>query len=63
MSGTVTVTGRKTKHAAIRAVVHRADGTVEDHGLISYYHRNPLRRLLWQLSRPFRRVRIIAPAR
>lgn len=36
--------------ACIRAVVTRADGTVEDHGVIAYYHRNPLRRLYFRLT-------------
>lgn len=39
------------KEMAISAVVHRADGRVEDLGVISYYHRNPLRRVLWKLRR------------
>jgi hypothetical protein len=30
--------------AEVSAVVTRADGTIEDLGLISYYHRNPLKR-------------------
>lgn len=37
--------------ASIRAVVTRADGTVEDLGVISYWHRNPLRRLLFKLTK------------
>lgn len=30
--------------ASITAVVTRADGRVEDLGIISYWHRNPLKR-------------------
>lgn len=30
------------KSASIHAVVTRADGSVEDLGLISFYHKNPL---------------------
>lgn len=30
------------KASAIHAVITRADGTVEDLGLISYWHRNPV---------------------
>ena len=33
----------------VRAVVTRADGTVEDFGLISAKYRNPLRQLRWLL--------------
>lgn len=39
----------------VEAVVQRADGTVEDLGRVAYWHRNPLKRLLWRLSREGRR--------
>jgi hypothetical protein len=39
------------KEASLSAVVTRADGTVEDLGVIAFYHRNPLRRLWWRLTR------------
>lgn len=35
---------------AIEAVVTRADGTVEDLGIVSYWHRNPLFRLAWRIG-------------
>lgn len=38
----------KPKESTLSAVKTRADGTVEDLGVIAYYHRNPLRRWLWQ---------------
>lgn len=38
------------REASIAAVVIRADGTREDLGVVSYYHKNPLRRLLWRLG-------------
>lgn len=37
------------KEAVIEAVVIRADGTREDLGVVSYYHRSPLKRLLHRL--------------
>lgn len=40
----------KVKEAQIQAVVIRADGTREDLGTISYYHKNPLRRWFWRLK-------------
>jgi hypothetical protein len=40
----------RAEMACIRAVVTRADGTVEDHGVVSYYHRNPLRRAYYRLT-------------
>jgi hypothetical protein len=35
------VVNAKPREATVHAVVTRADGTVEDLGLISYYHKNP----------------------
>jgi hypothetical protein len=40
---------------SISAIVTRADGTVEDHGVIAYHHKNPLRRWAWRLRRRLRR--------
>ena len=50
MSGRV-VAPVNAKEAAIEAVVTRADGTVERLGVVSYWHRNPLKRLAWRVSR------------
>lgn len=38
------------KEATIEAVVIRADGTVEQLGVISYWHKNPLKRLAWRVK-------------
>ena len=38
------------REASIAAVVIRADGTREDLGVVSYWHKNPLKRLLWRLT-------------
>ena len=43
----------KPKRAELVAVVVRADGSREELGTISYYHRNPLRRLAWWLLQRF----------
>lgn len=40
----------KVKMASVDAVVIRKDGTREDHGTVSYWHRNPLRRWAWHLG-------------
>lgn len=50
MTGTLRVSA-PAKESRLRAVVTRADGTREDYGLISYYDRNPLKRLAWQCYR------------
>ena len=39
----------QAREASISAIVTRADGTVEDLGVVSYWHRNPLRRWAWAL--------------
>lgn len=39
---------------SIRAVITRADGTIEDLGTISYWHKNPLRRLAYHIGRRFK---------
>ena len=53
MSGNIKLR-QKTKVATLSAVITRADGTIENLGVISYYHRNPLRMLLWKISRLLR---------
>jgi hypothetical protein len=42
---------QQVKQSAIRAVVTRADGAVEDLGLISFYSRNPLLRWGYKIGR------------
>jgi hypothetical protein len=42
--------------ATIEAVIVRADGTTERLGVISSYHRNPLRRAWARLQRRLRRT-------
>lgn len=46
----------QAKSAALRAVVIRADGTREDLGVVSYWHRNPLKRWAWATKQFFKRV-------
>lgn len=38
----------------IMAVIIRADGTRVPLGALDYWHKNPVYRLRWKLSRPFR---------
>lgn len=38
------------KQATIEMIVTRADGTVENLGVVSYWHRNPLKRLAWRVK-------------
>lgn len=41
----------EAKSASIEITVIRADGTVEHHGVVSYWHRNPVKRFLYRLRR------------
>lgn len=41
---------QEMREASISAVVIRKDGTREDLGVVSYWHKNPLRRLWWRLT-------------
>ena len=44
------VADSKVKEATIEVVVLRADGRREELGVVSYWHRNPLKRLAWRLK-------------
>ncbi|MBK8246099.1 MAG: hypothetical protein IPK85_01645 [Gemmatimonadetes bacterium] len=44
------------KSASIRVTVIRADGRVEDHGVVAFYHRNPLYRWAYRVRRAIRRI-------
>lgn len=37
------------REVRISAVVTRADGTIEDHGVISFWSKSPWRRLAWRV--------------
>lgn len=41
----------KVKQMEISAVITRADGTVVNLGTIQYWHKNPLKRLLWRIKK------------
>lgn len=45
------LTNGNAKESRISAVVTRADGSVEDLGVIAYWHKNPLRRALWNTKK------------
>ena len=44
------------RQASIRATVIRADGRVEDLGVVAFYHRNPLYRWAYRVRRAIRRI-------
>jgi len=39
------------KEIQLVATVTRADGTVEELGVIDYYHQNPIKRLIWRIKK------------
>jgi hypothetical protein len=48
-----TVAHTKVVQCSLSAVITRADGRVEDQGVISYWHSNPLKRIAWRIKRFF----------
>lgn len=44
------------RSSEISAVIIRADGTREDLGVISYWHRNPLKRGWFKIKQLFKRT-------
>ena len=39
------------KEIQLVATITRADGTVEELGVIDYYHRNPIKMLIWRFKK------------
>jgi hypothetical protein len=39
------------KEIQLVATITRADGTVEELGVIDYYHQNPIKRLIWRIKK------------
>lgn len=44
----------KVKMQTVKAVIIRADGKREDLGVISYWHKNPLKRLMFRVQQFFK---------
>jgi hypothetical protein len=42
------------KEISFSAIITRADGTVEDLGVISYYNNNPFKRWIWKIKQFFK---------
>ena len=39
------------KEAQITATITRADGTVVELGVIDYWHKNPIKRIIWRIKK------------
>ena len=44
-------TNAKVKQMELSAIIIRADGTKEDLGTIQYWHKNPLKRIIWRIKK------------
>jgi len=44
----------QARETTVEMIVTRADGTVENLGVVSYWHRNPIMRVAWHLRKLFR---------
>ena len=44
-------TDAKVKQMEISAIITRADGTIENLGTIQYWHKNPLKRIIWRIKK------------
>jgi len=42
------------KSATLKLTIIRADGTTQDLGVVSVWHKSPLARLAWRISRIFK---------
>lgn len=50
------LTRANVREATIEAVITRADGRIERLGVVSYWHRNPLRRLAFAVKRKIKDI-------
>jgi hypothetical protein len=39
------------KELQLHAVVIKADGTIEDLGVVDYWHQNPIKRIIWRIKK------------
>jgi len=44
-------TNLDVKEIQLVATIIRADGTREELGVIDYYHKNPIKRLIWRIKK------------
>jgi hypothetical protein len=49
-----TISNAKEIH--LIATITRADGTVEQLGVIEYWHKNPIKRFIWKLKKLLERI-------
>jgi hypothetical protein len=49
------VANSNAKEIHLMATITRADGTVEELGVIDYWHKSPIKRMIWKLKKFLRR--------
>jgi hypothetical protein len=47
----------KARETIISATITRADGSIEELGEISYWHRNPFKRYAWNLKQKLKEIK------
>jgi hypothetical protein len=47
---------KQAKEASISATITRADGSIEQLGVISYWHKNPLKRWMWRAKQSVKEI-------
>lgn len=45
------VANSNAKEIQLIATITRANGTVEQLGVIDYWHKNPIKRLIWRITK------------
>jgi hypothetical protein len=50
------VANSNAKEIQLIATITRADGTVEELGVIDYWHKNPIKQFIWNLKKFFWRI-------
>lgn len=48
---TTVIAPAEARETTLEVTIIRANGTVEHLGTLSYWHRNPLKRLFWRLKK------------
>lgn len=45
------LTQSQVKSMELSACIIRADGTIEELGTIQYWHKNPIKRIIWRIKK------------
>jgi hypothetical protein len=45
------VANSEAKEIQLVATIRRADGSIEELGVIDYWHKNPIKRFIWRIKK------------